>query len=122
MTVDQKFISTARRPGSSGHADQYGYGLVNPLAALRSPVTISGSAANPLLSARPLGNHTDTGIGWLIGISVGGAVALTATSAWIVIRRRKAPPAKRTSPASTPSRGASRPAGKSSKKKQKART
>ncbi|POX44926.1 type VII secretion-associated serine protease mycosin [Streptomyces sp. Ru72] len=124
LTVGQtirRLISTARRPGGSGHDDQYGYGLVNPLAAVRSPAAISGSAANPLLSTRPLGDHTDTGIGWLIGISVGGAVALTATSVWIVIRRRKAPPVKRTSAASTPSRGTSRPAVKSGTKKQKAR-
>ncbi|MFD1663032.1 type VII secretion-associated serine protease mycosin [Streptomyces caeni] len=124
----RRLISTAQRPGGSGHDDQYGYGLVNPLAALRAPATISGSGVNPLLSADPLGRHnTGTGIGWATGTGLGGALALsTAAAAWAVIRRRTGSSHtsrfhKQAALAPTPPRGAPRPAGKSSKSSKKKR-
>ncbi|MCX4427234.1 S8 family serine peptidase [Streptomyces mirabilis] len=124
----RRLISTAHLPGGGGHDDQYGYGLIDPLAALRAPATIDGSDDNPLLSAHPLGKDTDTSIGWVSGISWGGgAMALTAASAWIVIRRRarsvtKARSVKQTGrAASTPPRGTSHSSGKAGKKKQKSR-
>ncbi|MEU9243754.1 type VII secretion-associated serine protease mycosin [Streptomyces sp. NPDC048385] len=115
----RRLISTARRPGGSGHDDQYGYGLIDPLAALRAPAAVNGTAANPLLSASPLGNHENTGIGWVAAVGLTGAVAVTAASVWVAIRHRKSRSPKRTNP--TPPRRTQHPDGKPRKKKQKSR-
>ncbi|EST24213.1 type VII secretion-associated serine protease mycosin [Streptomyces roseochromogenus] len=119
----RRLISTASRPGGSGHDDQYGYGLIDPLAALRAPTVINGATTNPLLSADPLGKPTNTSDGRVTLIALGGAaVALISASVWIVVRRRKNRSAMRNDPTPTPPRGTSRNAGKSGKKKQKSRT
>ncbi|MER6567731.1 type VII secretion-associated serine protease mycosin [Streptomyces sp. NPDC001093] len=118
----RRLISTAQRPGGSGHDDEYGYGLVDPLAALRAPAAVDGSAANPLLSADPLGKQTNAGVGWITVIALGGAaVALISMSSWIVVRRRRSRSAKQADPTPTPSRGTSRPAANSGRKNQKSR-
>ncbi|MGV9566069.1 S8 family serine peptidase [Streptomyces sp. NPDC003480] len=118
----RRLIITAQRPGGSGHDDQYGYGLIDPLAALRAPAAVDGSAANPLLSADPLGKHTNIGVGWGTVIALGGAaVALISVSSWIVVRRRTSRSAKKADTPPTPSRGTSRPAANSGKKNQKRR-
>ncbi|MGW4890025.1 type VII secretion-associated serine protease mycosin [Streptomyces murinus] len=109
----RRLISTARRPGSGNHDNQYGYGLVNPLAALRAPVAANGSTANPLLSADPLGKAANAGERWVIGISAGvGAMVLAAVSVWIFARCRTARSIKSISPASVPPGMKPRTAGK----------
>ncbi|MCE3033688.1 type VII secretion-associated serine protease mycosin [Streptomyces sp. CMSTAAHL-2] len=119
----RRLISTATRSGGSGHDDQYGYGLIDPLAALRAPAAVNGDTANPLLSANPLGKRTNTGTEGATLIAMGGAaVALLCASAWIVIRRRRNRSAKKTDPAQAPSRNTLRPAGTVDKKKRKSRT
>ncbi|OIK24208.1 type VII secretion-associated serine protease mycosin [Streptomyces malaysiense] len=118
----RRLINTASRPGGSGHDDQYGYGLIDPLAALHAPAADDGGAANPLLSADPLGKHTSTGVGPVTVIALSGAaVALTSASAWTVVRRRRKRSAKKTDPIPKPSHGRPRPAA-AGKTKQKSRT
>ncbi|MER5534858.1 type VII secretion-associated serine protease mycosin [Streptomyces mirabilis] len=118
----RRLVTTAQLPSSGGHDNQFGYGIVDPLAALRAPATHNGSTANPLLSAHPVGKRAHAGIGWIIGISVSsGAMALTAAAAWIVIRRRKAGSVKQTGPTPTRPRGTTPPSSKSGKKRQKSR-
>ncbi|MCX3058379.1 type VII secretion-associated serine protease mycosin [Streptomyces beihaiensis] len=123
----RRLIETARKPGGGkGHDDQYGYGVIDPLAALQAPASTNGATVNPLLSDHPLGSHPGTRTGWFAGIGVGGAAGLGAAAvAWIVIRRRKGQRGKRTSPPKTPPKrpghgpGRSGTAGKSAKRKQR---
>ncbi|MFR9799522.1 type VII secretion-associated serine protease mycosin [Streptomyces sp. MS06] len=117
----RRLISTARRPGGSGRDDQYGYGLIDPLAALRAPTSVSGNATNPLLSAVPAGtHHTDTRAGWTTALGLGGAAALAVASAGVVVRHRRGGSAKESGPRSAPL-GRPRPAGKPGKRKRKSR-
>lgn len=118
----RRLVTTAQLPGSGSHDNQFGYGVVDPLTALRAPATHNGSTANPLLSIHPVGKSAHTGIGWITSISVSsGAVALTAAAAWVVIRRRKAGSVKHPGLGPTRSRGTSHPSSKSAKKKHKSR-
>ncbi len=117
----RRLINTARPPGGSSHHDQYGYGLIDPLAALRAPASTNGSTANPLLTDHTRDSHTDTGPEWYIGTSLGGAAILGTTVTWAIVRRRRSRPGKRANPAPALRGGTSRAPGKSGKKKQKSR-
>lgn len=90
----RRLISTARQPnGRAGHSDQYGYGLLNALAALKAPTSLDGPAANPLLAPAaataqaPRHDHS----AWL-WITLGSGIALAAALgaiATVVVRQRR---------------------------------
>ncbi|WP_416482163.1 type VII secretion-associated serine protease mycosin [Streptomyces sp. CL12] len=119
----RRLISTAVRSGGRGHDDQYGYGLIDPLAALRASATVNGSAASPLLSADPLGKHANTGTERATLIALGGVtVVLIFASTWFVVWRRSNRLAKKKDPTQDSSRSTSRSAEAAGKKKRKIRT
>jgi len=88
--------------GSKGHDDQYGYGILDPLAALRAPAATDGGPANPLLAAHPVDTASRSSTGLVIGISATSALAVAAASTLLAMRRRR-PSTKANAPRPTPS-------------------
>ncbi|MFB8183275.1 type VII secretion-associated serine protease mycosin [Streptomyces sp. NPDC055966] len=84
----QRLISTAQHPkGHDGPDNQYGYGSLDPLAALGTHAVASGSA-NPLLGPRPRPGGTGIGLGTItVFAAVTALVLAAATSAMLILRR-----------------------------------
>lgn len=106
----RRLITTAHRAaGQPAHSDQFGYGSLDPLAALRAPASVDGPPANPLLSAPATGgaaHHHSRG--WAgPALTAGLAVAAAAVITVIVLRRRRRPAPAGTGPARA--QGAKRP-------------
>lgn len=88
----RRLITTAHRTGHGpAHSDQFGYGSLDPLAALRAPGSVDGVPANPLLSTGPLGATTGRhGRSWVLPAAVGaGAAVVAAVGALLLARRRR---------------------------------
>ncbi|MFE3185528.1 S8 family serine peptidase [Streptomyces violascens] len=84
----RRLITTAQHP--SGHAlpdDQYGYGIVAPLAALKDAST-TASNTNPLLSAPISAGQADAHSDTIVIVAAGGLAAATAVTSAFIWRRR----------------------------------
>ncbi|MEH0938793.1 type VII secretion-associated serine protease mycosin [Micromonospora psammae] len=105
--VINRIIRTARDAGAPGRDPQYGFGVVNPLAALTqgvpsvgaNPLLGPGAAAEPSVEAAEEGEFDVTQYGdrggltdqqvMIIGIGIAVLlVLLLATVVWLVLRRR----------------------------------
>jgi len=95
--IYQRMKATAVDKGAAGHDEEYGYGVVDPLAALTKDVPVASASAGAPVTATPpadLGEETGTGkkillsvlviAGWLVvvGLIVGLVV-------YLVRRRRR---------------------------------
>ncbi|MEU6227583.1 S8 family serine peptidase [Streptomyces sp. NPDC047042] len=88
-----RLIGTADRPpgapGAHGHDDRLGYGLINPLKALRA--SAPPARTNPLLTAGPPAAKPATRSGatpWAAG-GIAAGTAAVATGGFAVFRRRR---------------------------------
>lgn len=90
--VIRQLTATADRHGSSPHDDQYGYGILNPLRALTTPV--NNDTGNPLLA--PANPPTQTGHGFLLpAIITSGTILIAAIILTLALRRRRKTRAQR---------------------------
>ncbi|NUP41922.1 MAG: S8 family serine peptidase, partial [Streptomyces sp.] len=78
----RRLITTARHSGGSrAHSDQFGFGSLDPLAALKAPASADGGRANPLLAPHPPGvaspHHGRT---WTAVTAAGAGLAAVAAA------------------------------------------
>lgn len=87
----RRLVDTARHePGRKGRTDNFGYGSLDVLAALRAPTSADGGPENPLLAVRQSaaaghGGHTVR----TVLVAVAGAVLVAAAVVTAVVVRRK---------------------------------
>src|SRR5690606_15292202 len=96
-------IRTADDKGPRGRDDRYGFGVVNPVSALNTPVTsvkanpLDTTPPSPRASAKWSSSPTrraatqqdDSGPWWWLGLGVLTVVPLSTTVAVILVRRRR---------------------------------
>ncbi|MBY8879932.1 type VII secretion-associated serine protease mycosin [Actinacidiphila acidipaludis] len=90
--VIRRLITTARPTGGKhAHSDQFGFGLLDPLAALQASPSVDGSPANPLLSSYPPGAAPAPhgGPPWKTLAAVGTALAGLAAAGTVLFTRRR---------------------------------
>lgn len=103
-----RLVAAADRPHSTdaNAGDEYGYGLLDPLAALRSHAATAANTVNPLLSARPAATDSRPHRTALVtGIAAGAAVLVVAVCAALAVRRRRRTAPVRATPARAPRAG-----------------
>ena len=89
--VIHRMTATAIDKGKPGRDDEYGYGIVNPVAALTAdvaPLTESPSSVPPSIGAQPKPENkgSSAALGWLLGAVL---LAAAGTGAAIAIRRAR---------------------------------
>ncbi|MEV5283127.1 type VII secretion-associated serine protease mycosin [Streptomyces sp. NPDC052811] len=100
----QRLITSAQHPHGPGtHDNQYGYGVVSPLAALQSTAD-TPDGTNPLLAAPTSGPNTDSR-SRTVAIGIAGGLTVVTVGAVVMLRLRRRttrphsiappPPAKR---------------------------
>ncbi|TWJ31316.1 subtilase family protein [Micromonospora sagamiensis] len=94
--VVHRLTATAVDKGAPGRDDEYGYGVIDLVAALTAdvppldaqPSTASASAdAAPTTTAAGPGSDDDGVVGWLL--ATGGLAALGGGAAWALAARRR---------------------------------
>lgn len=84
--VIHQLIATAQHRGASGRDNRYGYGILDPLAALA--VAPSADTQNPLMNVDSASVPQTSTIPLVVGI-VGGGVALVLGAASVLFLRRR---------------------------------
>ncbi len=105
--VINRLIGTAKDLGPAGRDDRFGYGEVDPLAALREPV--EEVAANPLTVAPPVADEAEAGEPTEVSASAtaapapneGGAAPLPSAEAAGLAGARRAPDGEQVGPSVT---------------------
>ncbi len=105
----ERLVATADPPAGHGGqvGDEYGYGVLDPLAALRSRAPLASVTANPLLSARPVRASASWRTPGIVGAAV--ALALAVGAGVLVLARRRR---RRRGPGPLPPRKGPPPAGR----------
>lgn len=88
--VVRRLTATATDKGAPGRDDEYGYGIVNPVAALTADVAPLPTSASPSLGAEPSdpGGGSSMVLVVLVLTVTALLIAAVAGTAWYVISRR----------------------------------